>query len=204
MVGLCYTTAKWKLKLDTMNRNEAESLVRTEYLFAYLLAGVVLTVIQLLDTKFRDKYKDKGFVVFLVQISKGIIPLSLITVLLGNHTLGVWFVAVVAIYIFVSPLYLIYWIFQKLSGKGKIKPKKQEKLFEDDPVTNLKQSQPKTIIWIIGILLAICLFGSLFYWYEIRPSEIRKSCDNYARNKYQTYDNYKAAYTACLHKEGLE
>ena len=107
-----------------MNRNEAMTRAYGEQLLAYLLAGVVFTAIQLLDSKFRIKYKDKGFIVFLVQISKGVIPLSLLSILLGGsagnfgEAVMVWLVAIIAIYIFVSPFYLLYWLYKKLLKKA--------------------------------------------------------------------------------------
>lgn len=106
-----------------MTRDAAFNRAYSEQLIAYLLAGIAFTLIQVFDSKFRDKYQNKGFVVFLIKISKGIIPLSLLSILLGNSSSNfgeavmVWLVAVIAIYIFVSPFYLLYWLYKKLLKK---------------------------------------------------------------------------------------
>lgn len=106
-----------------MNRDEAMTRAYGEQLVAYLLAGIAFTIIQVFDSKFRGKYQNKGFVVFLIQISKGVVPLSLLSILLGNSSSNfgeavmVWLVAVIAIYIFVSPFYLLYWLYKKLLKK---------------------------------------------------------------------------------------
>ena len=60
----------------------------------------------------------------------------------------------------------------------------------------------------IGILTLIIL-SSLFYWFEWRPSQIRKECYENTKIKFndsgrvqiQTVDTY---YEYCLRKNGLE
>jgi hypothetical protein len=61
-----------------------------------------------------------------------------------------------------------------------------------------------TILLILGILL----FGLLFYYYSIRPSQIKKDCASWARKKVmerenQTMELYNNQYTICLREKGL-
>ena len=106
-----------------MNRNEALTRAYGEQLTDYILAGATFALIQYLDNKFRDKYKNKGFVVFLIQLSKGVIPLTLLSIILGGsssslgESIGVWLVVVITIYIFVSPFYLVYWLYKRFIKK---------------------------------------------------------------------------------------
>ena len=71
---------------------------------------------------------------------------------------------------------------------------------EDQP----KAFNGKMVEQIVVILAVVGTFGGLFYWFQIRPSQIRKECDSYARGKYSNYNSYVSTYTACLHKSGLE
>jgi len=107
-----------------MNRNEALAKAYTNQLLAYLLAGVAFTVIQVFDSKLRVKYKNRKLIVFIVQTSKGIIPLSLLSTLLGQSgNLGekviIWLVVVITIYLFVLPGYLFYRLYQRFFKKNK-------------------------------------------------------------------------------------
>ena len=49
---------------------------------------------------------------------------------------------------------------------------------------------------IILILIILAILGGVFYWYEWRPTQIRKGCAQ--------WNNYEPMYEECLHKEGLE
>lgn len=66
------------------------------------------------------------------------------------------------------------------------------------------------------IVVALLIFGSLFYWYELRPSKIRKMCLYTASNPFgfnqekfvaeqlgKTYFD-EVAYKKCLLGKGLE
>ena len=67
------------------------------------------------------------------------------------------------------------------------------------------KEKAKTIVPICIILL---LLGFAFYWYEWRPTQIRKECNK------QAYDStglrefggklYENAYERCLREKGLE
>lgn len=63
------------------------------------------------------------------------------------------------------------------------------------------------------IILVVIIFASLFYWYEYRPSQIKKECYNAAKEKAierdglsngqfrkESYDTY---YGWCLQEKGL-
>lgn len=61
--------------------------------------------------------------------------------------------------------------------------------------------------WTVIILIVIIL-GAGFYWFQWRPSEIKKECSKYEdktvkSNSYYT-DTTKNEYTDCLHKSGLK
>ena len=62
------------------------------------------------------------------------------------------------------------------------------------------------IISTIGIIILV----GLFYWFEIRPSEIRKICNNESIEKSKTtpnnwsYDLFDLYYKTCLRKNGLK
>ncbi|PIP31950.1 hypothetical protein COX24_00845 [bacterium (Candidatus Gribaldobacteria) CG23_combo_of_CG06-09_8_20_14_all_37_87_8] len=59
---------------------------------------------------------------------------------------------------------------------------------------------------IIVLLAGVLLIGAgLFYWYEWRPNEIRKSCERSARVTESWGDvSYETAYFGCLRFKGLE
>ena len=50
--------------------------------------------------------------------------------------------------------------------------------------------------FILGTLF-VC-----FYWFELRPSQIKKECYRYT-NQYIYTDVYKKMYESCLNKRGL-
>jgi len=69
--------------------------------------------------------------------------------------------------------------------------------------------------WII-IILALLVLGASFYWYQWRPSQIRKECAQTSEDKWNEkkdafeIDNtenargyYDFYYYSCLHKKGL-
>jgi hypothetical protein len=60
----------------------------------------------------------------------------------------------------------------------------------------------KLILLIALILLPV--FALLFYWYEWRPSAIRRECDSYALSKAKTGEVYDWLYARCLHNKGLK
>ncbi|MBF8250177.1 MAG: hypothetical protein HW400_778 [Candidatus Levybacteria bacterium] len=54
------------------------------------------------------------------------------------------------------------------------------------------------------ILIIIIVGTLLFYWYEIRPSNIRKSCEYqvFSKNRYSDTDSNNS-YRQCLIRNGL-
>lgn len=59
----------------------------------------------------------------------------------------------------------------------------------------------------IIILILVVLVGA-FYWYEWRPTQIRKKCaesaNNYAHNSAYWQDNYDKMYEFCQREYGIE
>jgi len=63
------------------------------------------------------------------------------------------------------------------------------------------------------IILAIVIFGGVFYWYSLRPSIIKQSCYKEALKRAQekggredkkfSADDYDTYYKWCLQKKGL-
>ena len=61
----------------------------------------------------------------------------------------------------------------------------------------------KTVL--MAVLAALLIVAGAFYWYEYRPSQIRKSCERSARVTESWGDvNYETAYQGCLRYKGLE
>lgn len=55
---------------------------------------------------------------------------------------------------------------------------------------------------ILTLILVLILL--LFYWFQYRPSQIRKDCSSIALEQYDSYSPYyKTTYDACLQKQGL-
>jgi len=55
---------------------------------------------------------------------------------------------------------------------------------------------------ILQILLSLLLIAGWFYWFQIRPMNIRKSCVNEAMKSYSE-KRRNNAYRICLVKKGL-
>lgn len=54
------------------------------------------------------------------------------------------------------------------------------------------------------ILVVILGIGSLFYWYEWRPSQIKKQCNESADRESEGWEkDYDYIYKKCLHNKGL-
>ncbi len=106
------------------NANKAQFKAETNYVLAYLTVGAVFAVVQVIDKKFLRKHV-KGYSLFLVQISKGIVPFATAVVLFKNPISGplnqpslidvfmVWFLAIVTWYVLLSPVYFVYWLFHR-------------------------------------------------------------------------------------------
>lgn len=58
----------------------------------------------------------------------------------------------------------------------------------------------KNIYIVIKILILIVILGGMFYWFEWRPSEIRKSCAHEG-GFFRQYSNDR--YIECIRTEGL-
>lgn len=105
--------------------------------------------------------------------------------------------------IFVVLVCGVIWIFRQLKKEKKVKTDAHESLklsLEDQP----KGPNGKMLGRVAVVIAILTLLGGVFYWFQVRPSQIRKDCDSYARGKYSNYNAYLAAYTACLHQKGLE
>jgi hypothetical protein len=52
----------------------------------------------------------------------------------------------------------------------------------------------------------LIILGILFYWFQIRPAQIRKVCGELALLYAQNYESseYEHVYQGCLHEKGLE
>lgn len=63
---------------------------------------------------------------------------------------------------------------------------------------------------IVIVILIIAIISIVFYWRELRPSEIRKQCNKEATEKNPTAlfqkmgMDYSSLYGKCLNKNGLE
>lgn len=59
--------------------------------------------------------------------------------------------------------------------------------------------------WVILIVLILVVLTCVFYWYEWRPTEIRKYCINSITsiNCSAMSDRCEALYRACLFKNGI-
>ncbi|HBL51664.1 MAG: hypothetical protein A3D24_02260 [Candidatus Blackburnbacteria bacterium RIFCSPHIGHO2_02_FULL_39_13] len=62
----------------------------------------------------------------------------------------------------------------------------------------------KKKILITSPLFLLLIF--LFYWFQIRPAEIRSYCDWETKSKssWRVTKNYDANYNSCLHEKGLK
>ena len=65
------------------------------------------------------------------------------------------------------------------------------------------------LIISISILLLLGLSGAAFYWYEWRPQQIVKACNEDARGKAREAENdkrgiYQQAFELCIRSRGLE
>lgn len=64
----------------------------------------------------------------------------------------------------------------------------------------MKNLLHKNYIYLIVIL---SISGILFYWYEIRPSQIKKDCYNSIKERSVGVDRYDIFYKSCLNAHGL-
>lgn len=60
-----------------------------------------------------------------------------------------------------------------------------------------------------GVIIGLLIVAFLFYWFQARPSLIKKSCAGYATEKgcngdYCSKDKYDFRYDKCLHEKGLK
>jgi hypothetical protein len=66
-------------------------------------------------------------------------------------------------------------------------------------------TKPNNKFWlvVVVIVLVIAILGGWFYWFQWRPTQIRKDCSYRTYNGKQ-YPNDNDMYEACLHQRGLE
>jgi hypothetical protein len=61
--------------------------------------------------------------------------------------------------------------------------------FQDWKYGKQKSNWKRTAVTVLGVALMFILAGGLFYWFEIRPANIRADCAESVRNpKYQTLE----------------
>jgi len=53
------------------------------------------------------------------------------------------------------------------------------------------------------ILVVLIILGFLFYWYEIRPSQIRKRCSHHFSVDNRSLEAMEVFYKACLNSWGI-
>jgi uncharacterized membrane protein len=100
-------------------------------------------------------------------------------------------------------LFFFVWIARTWWANKKDLSDKQKKLFDRVPKSN-SHIQQSAISLVIGVLF-IVIIGILFYWFQVRPSNLRQECHLYAKDFAKTnYEKYKANYDVCLHSKGLE
>lgn len=57
---------------------------------------------------------------------------------------------------------------------------------------------------VISILLFVILGAFLFYWFQLRPAEIKHECAQIIKGNKNLYiSNINAVYEPCLHDKGL-
>lgn len=56
----------------------------------------------------------------------------------------------------------------------------------------------------IIIALILLIFGGAFYWYEVRPSQIRKKCIQSANTESNKAYFNETAYKKCLMENGIK
>ena len=64
-------------------------------------------------------------------------------------------------------------------------------------------SKNSNLKYYVTIILIIIILGVAFYWYEYRPSEIRKECQKIATWGPDKELNFDNRYKQCLLKKGL-
>lgn len=62
----------------------------------------------------------------------------------------------------------------------------------------------KTISIILFAFVVLSICGGLFYWFEYRPSEIRKQCSWKEFKPGEWREAYDKEYVKCLQQNGLQ
>ena len=57
---------------------------------------------------------------------------------------------------------------------------------------------------IILIIIILAILGGAFYWFQWRPSQIRKECYDRIPDFKKEYGTYEKDYKQCLIEHGLE
>lgn len=87
----------------------------------------------------------------------------------------------------------------KIINKEILKPKKGGVV--KSMIKRILSLVKKFYVWVLAVIALI----SLFYWFQIRPANIRSYCDWETKNKFSAMSKYYAdVYAACLHKKGLK
>jgi len=66
----------------------------------------------------------------------------------------------------------------------------------------------KKSIYATSGVIGLLILSSIFYWFELRPAQIRNFCseDTIQKGKEHKWDikTYDIAYSICINKKGLE
>lgn len=125
-----------------------------------------------------------------------------------------WVTPIVIGLIFVASVgYLIYAIFfskdsfyrkKYLEKKtGKEKEKTLRELFEEEKEDAPHKKKTNWILIVLAITIILSLIGGAFYWFEYRPTQIRKDCSwtEYRPGKWR--EARESEYEKCLRRNGL-
>lgn len=79
-------------------------------------------------------------------------------------------------------------------------------------IQKMLQNQKNALVLFISLSVVFCL-SFLFYWFQIRPSQVRQKCHKWIVDQPGEIESqleyssaraeYDALYTSCLHREGL-
>jgi len=132
-----------------------------------------------------------------------LIAISVVRVLLQRgYRLEVYALTVGMILLLILSWVIRAWLINKKELKNK-----QSELFNEP--TNVKSNSIRLHITtlIIGFIFLLGIVGSLFYWFQIRPSGIRVECNTTAKDKANATSDpiksYNAFYESCLHGKGI-
>ena len=71
-------------------------------------------------------------------------------------------------------------------------------------IWNLKNYMEKIKQYKYIILIAVIILGFIFYWFQIRPTQIVKNCTKETNNLFSNPQFRESDYKLCLRLHGLE